>query len=159
MSSLNVDRICAMGEYAGPQFVAWTGLPKLMRRYAPQRPSRMKMKKITPPPPPPKKKSGRGAPGAPHVPPPLKPPPPATAEVSAATGPRKGEQRAHQHERQRHQRAEGESPAPAHDCAGAPPPVSDWPQLVQNLAFAAFCVPHLGQAIVAPVGAGAGESA
>jgi hypothetical protein len=29
--------------------------------------------------------------------------------------------------------------------------------LVQNFAFAAFCVPHLGQASVAPVGAGAGE--
>jgi len=31
--------------------------------------------------------------------------------------------------------------------------------LVQNLPLAAFCVPHLGQATVAPVGAGAGESA
>jgi hypothetical protein len=30
---------------------------------------------------------------------------------------------------------------------------------VQNLAFAAFIVPHFGHAIVAPAGAGAGERA
>ena len=40
-----------------------------------------------------------------------------------------------------------------------PPPVSVWPQLVQNFAVAEFWVPHFGQATVAPVGAGAGERA
>src|SRR5438445_7503797 len=85
---------------------------------------------------------------------------PAAAKTLAAAGAGENQQRAHQQHGEREQCRERESAFQAHDAgAGVPPPVSDWPQLVQNFALAAFWVPHFGQATVAPAGAGAGDSA
>src|ERR1700682_509797 len=77
-SSLTVERIWAIGEYAGPQFEACTGLPTLIRREGGESPNKMRRRKITPPPPPPKRKKGRrnAPPPTPPPPPPKLPPPP-----------------------------------------------------------------------------------
>src|SRR5204862_1872668 len=85
--------------------------------------------------------------------------PATTTKALTAAGASQSEQRARQHERQRQNGAQGQPAAPGHDFSGGPPPVRDWPQLVQNLPSAAFYVPHVGQATVAPVVAGAGERA
>src|SRR5438552_12787771 len=66
------------------------------------------------------------------------PTPAAEALAPARAG--EGQHGTDQHQRQCHKRAEDQSPPPAHDCVGVPPPVRDWPQFVQNLALAAFCV-------------------
>src|SRR5207253_513485 len=62
--------------------------------------------------------------------------PATTAKALTAAGASQREQRARQQERQRHKGTQGQAAAPAHDFSGAPPPVSDWPQLVQNLPLA-----------------------